>query len=58
MNLSLSPQSYSAAGLGIGVTPASPVWMHPRAEISYLPVRDAPAVPVYLARASRSRIHH
>ena len=40
MNLSLSPQGYSAAGLGIGVTPASPVWMDPHAEISHLPVRE------------------
>ncbi|MFC9946665.1 LysR family transcriptional regulator [Streptomyces pratensis] len=48
-------QSYIAAGLGIGVTPASTAWMHPHAEISYLPLRDAPAVPVYLVWASNNR---
>ncbi|MDT0494372.1 LysR family transcriptional regulator [Streptomyces sp. NPDC012600] len=48
-------QSYIAAGVGIGVTPASTAWMHPHAEISYLPLRDAPAVPVYLVWASNNR---
>ncbi|WKX16308.1 LysR substrate-binding domain-containing protein [Streptomyces sp. NL15-2K] len=48
-------QSYIAAGVGIGVTPASTAWMHPHAEISYLPLRDAPPVPVYLVWASNNR---
>ncbi|WP_063803599.1 MULTISPECIES: LysR family transcriptional regulator [Streptomyces] len=48
-------QSYIAAGVGIGVTPASTAWMHPHAEISYLPVPDAPPVPVYLVWASNNR---
>ncbi|MFC7963217.1 LysR family transcriptional regulator [Streptomyces cinereoruber] len=48
-------QTYIAAGVGIGVTPASTAWMHPHSEITYLPLRDAPPVPVYLVRASNNR---
>jgi DNA-binding transcriptional LysR family regulator len=48
-------QTYIAAGVGIGVTPALTAWMYPHTEISYLPVRDAPSVPVYLVWASNNR---
>ncbi|GAA2242895.1 LysR family transcriptional regulator [Streptomyces amakusaensis] len=48
-------QTYIAAGVGIGVTPASTAWMHPHSEISYLPIQDAPPVPVYLVWASNNR---
>ncbi|MGV9314530.1 LysR family transcriptional regulator [Streptomyces sp. NPDC003691] len=48
-------QTYIAAGVGIGVTPASTAWMHPHSEISYLPIRDAPPVPVYLVWASNNQ---
>jgi DNA-binding transcriptional LysR family regulator len=42
-------QSHIAAGTGIGVTPASTARLHPHPEITYIPLRDAPPVPVYLA---------
>ncbi|MFC8270034.1 LysR family transcriptional regulator [Streptomyces cinereoruber] len=48
-------QTYIAAGVGIGVTPASTAWIHPHSEITYLPLRDAPPVPVYLVWASNNR---
>ncbi|WP_374985019.1 LysR family transcriptional regulator [Streptomyces fradiae] len=48
-------QTYIAAGVGVGLTPASTAWMHPHAEIRYLPVRDAPPVPVYLVWASNNQ---
>ncbi|MFI9123585.1 LysR family transcriptional regulator [Streptomyces bikiniensis] len=48
-------QTYIAAGVGLGVTPASTAWMHPHSEITYLPLRDAPPVPVYLVWASNNQ---
>ena len=48
-------QTYIAAGMGLGVTLASTAWMYPHSEISYLPIRGAPSVPVYLVWASNNR---
>ncbi|QNP64228.1 LysR family transcriptional regulator [Streptomyces genisteinicus] len=48
-------QTYIAASVGIGVTPASTAWMHPHSEIAYLPILDAPPVPVYLVWASNNQ---
>lgn len=37
-----------AAGQGVGVTSEATVQQHPRPGVSYLPVRDAPPLPVWL----------
>jgi DNA-binding transcriptional LysR family regulator len=38
-----------AAGRGIGVTPASTARLHPHPDLVYVPVTDAPTVPLVLA---------
>ncbi|MGW2159193.1 LysR family transcriptional regulator [Nonomuraea sp. NPDC001699] len=48
-------QSNIAANNGVGITPASSTRLHPHAEIVYIPLTDAPAVPVFLAWAPNSR---
>jgi DNA-binding transcriptional LysR family regulator len=37
-----------ATGVGIGVTPASTATLHPRPDIRYIPIVDAPTVPLVL----------
>jgi len=49
-------QSCIAAGVGIGVTPASTAWIHAHADISHLPLRGAPVVPVYLPSVRSSKV--
>ncbi|GAA4524569.1 LysR family transcriptional regulator [Amycolatopsis samaneae] len=48
-------QSNVAANNGIGITPASSSRLHPHAEIVYVPLTDAPPVPVFLAWPPNSR---
>ncbi|MFD9961511.1 LysR family transcriptional regulator [Amycolatopsis sp. NPDC058986] len=48
-------QSNIAANNGVGITPASSSKLHPHAEIVYVPLADAPPVPVFLAWAPNSR---
>jgi DNA-binding transcriptional LysR family regulator len=45
-----------ALGRGVGVTPASTAFFHSRPDVRYVPVRDAPPVPLLLAWR-RSSIH-
>ena len=42
-----------AAGTGIGITPASTATLHPHPDIVYVPVIDAPPVPLVLAWPAR-----
>jgi DNA-binding transcriptional LysR family regulator len=39
-----------AAGIGIGITPASTAALHPHPDIVYVPIVDAPPIPLVLAR--------
>ncbi|MEU5860377.1 LysR family substrate-binding domain-containing protein [Nonomuraea sp. NPDC047529] len=48
-------QSNIAANNGVGITPASSTRLRPHAEIVYIPLTDAPSVPVFLAWAPNSR---
>ncbi len=48
-------QTYIAAGVGVGVTPASTAWLFPHPEITYVTLRDAPSVSVHLVWASNNR---
>ena len=42
-----------AAGIGIGITPASTAALHPHPDLVYVPVADAPPVPLVLAWPAR-----
>lgn len=45
-----------AASTGIGMTPASTATLHPHPDVRFIPIRDAPTVPLVLCGHAAIRI--